>query len=416
MSALSSLWMASREPLRRDSRDALSRAFASLPAPFRGPRQFLGRQYAGCGATIGAMPRCDFACRGCYLGEGANRIPALPIDAIEQQLDELRAWLGHGGNVQLTDGEVALRPFHEVTRLIRYARRIGLVPMLMTHGEGIRRSPDLLDRWMTEAGLTEISIHIDTTQRGRRDPAYRRAIPEKDLHPLRDEFAQLIRGARRRTGLPLAAATTVTVSQENLPEVAEIVGWVARNADAFKMVSFQPLAPVGRTEADLEGVSPDALWQEMASGLQGRQTSFEALASSFGAMGHPDCSRFVQGFVLSVPGEPPTFHPLVRLDDPVDGARLSRLLDAIGGLTFRLDDPYTSWLRGLSIGLRQAPVWLREGAPLVSSLLRRVFGPHPWIELMRTVRRGGARSLPEFGESPFHGACGTPQRARQGTL
>jgi len=273
--------------------------------------------------------------------------------------------------------------------MIRYARRIGLVPMLMTHGEGIRRDPGLLEGWMREAGLSEISIHIDTTQRGRRDPAYRRALSEKDLHPLRDEFAELIRRARRRTGLPLTAATTVTVSQENLAEVAEIVGWVSRNADAFKMVSFQPLAPVGRTKTELEGVSPDELWREIASGLQGPQTSSASLASSYGAMGHPDCSRFVQGLVLSVPGEPSTFHPLVRLDDPIDGARLARLLDAIGGLTFRLDTPTTRWLRALSLGLRHGATGVREGGPLLFALLRRMFGPRPLREVVRTLRAGG---------------------------
>jgi len=29
------------------------------------------------------MPRCDFAYRGCYLGEGANQVPALPLDEIK---------------------------------------------------------------------------------------------------------------------------------------------------------------------------------------------------------------------------------------------------------------------------------------------------------------------------------------------
>ena len=40
----------------------------------------------------------------------ANRIPALPTAAVLAQLDELRRWLGPKSNVQITDGEVTLRP------------------------------------------------------------------------------------------------------------------------------------------------------------------------------------------------------------------------------------------------------------------------------------------------------------------
>ena len=164
-----------RAPVAAETRQRLAEAWDRLPDLLRTPNQFLGRQYAGCGATIGAMPRCDFACRGCYLGEGANRVPAEPVAAIKRQLDRLRAWLGEGGNLQLTDGEVILRPEAEVIELVRYARGIGLVPMLMTHGEAFRRDPDLLPRLMVAGGLSEVSIHVDTTQRGRGDAEIGRA-------------------------------------------------------------------------------------------------------------------------------------------------------------------------------------------------------------------------------------------------
>lgn len=65
----------------------------------------LGRGGNGCGATIGAMPRCDFACVGCYLGEEANRIPPAPLAEIKAQMRALRPTLGNAGNLQLTDGE-----------------------------------------------------------------------------------------------------------------------------------------------------------------------------------------------------------------------------------------------------------------------------------------------------------------------
>jgi hypothetical protein len=59
----------------------------------------LGRQEEGCDATIGVMPKYDFACRGCYLGADANRMPELPLADVKAQLDLLRAELGPWGSV-----------------------------------------------------------------------------------------------------------------------------------------------------------------------------------------------------------------------------------------------------------------------------------------------------------------------------
>src|SRR6266404_4810382 len=143
-------------------RAALASARARLPKSCRGPTQFLGRHYAGCGATIGVMPRCDFTCRGCYLGADANRIRPRSVEDVKAQMRAIRKWLGPAGNLQLTDGEVTLRAEAELVELVAYARTIGLVPMLMTHGETFRRKRGLLERLMVRGGLTEISLHIDT--------------------------------------------------------------------------------------------------------------------------------------------------------------------------------------------------------------------------------------------------------------
>jgi len=202
----------------------------------------LGRSSNGCGATIGVMPRCDFSCRGCYLSADANRVPGLALEDVKKQLDRLREHLGDRGNLQLTDGEVLLRPEKEVIEIVRYARDIGLEPMLMTHGDRLRAEPGLLERLMLEAGLEEVGIHVDTTQRGRRGETYRLAGDERELEPLRDEFAALLRRARRHTGLPLRGATLMTVTRDNLDRVPGVVRWVQRNADVFRMLSFQPTA------------------------------------------------------------------------------------------------------------------------------------------------------------------------------
>jgi hypothetical protein len=346
----------------RERRAALAAAWAALPGALRGPTQFLGRQYAGCAATIGAMPRCDFTCGGCYLGRDANRMRPAPVDELKRQMRVIRSWLGPAGNLQLTDGEVTLRAAAELVELIAYARGIGLVPMLMTHGETLRRKPGLLEHLMTAGGLSEISFHVDSTMRGRRD-GYARAETEADLDGLRAEFAHMIRTARRRTGRRLEAASTVTVTRRNLDAVPGIVRWFLRHADAFKMVSFQPLAPVGRTDPALEGVGADELWERIAAGAGDPQ-----LRRGEGWLGHPDCSRFVQGLV-SRGGA--SFVPLYRRDRPDEMRFLAELLDRLGGLSFRLDGRGRALRQAARVLMRHGRFLLCRAAPQLWRLVRR---------------------------------------------
>src|SRR4051812_18988710 len=253
-----------RDPATAEKRRLLAERWAALAPALRLPGQGLGRQATGCGATIGIQPRCDFACTGCYLGREANHIPALPTAAILRQLDELRRWLGPKSNVQITDGEVTLRPAAELVEILRYARSIGVIPMVMTHGDNFRRQPGLLEQLMEEGGLTEVSIHVDVTQRGR--DGHKAPKSELELMPLREEFAEMVRQARRRTGRTLRAAMTLTVSRDNLPQIPDVVRWLIHNRDAFSLVSFQPLAQVGRTRKSQQGVTADELWGEVARG------------------------------------------------------------------------------------------------------------------------------------------------------
>lgn len=345
-------------------RSALAVAWARVPQWASGPTQFMGRQYAGCGATIGVMPKCDFACTGCYLNADANHAQPAPLSQIKEQLQQIRTWLGPCGNVQITDGEVSLRKESELIEIIAYARTIGLVPMLMSHGETFRRRPGLLERLMQQGGLTEVSIHIDTTQRGRRD-GYRTAQTEGELDGLRAEFAQLIRTARARTGLRLEAASTVTVTQHNLEGVPGIVRWFLANADAFKMVSFQPLADVGRTDRSLKGVNADELWLRIADGA-----GDSMIRRGEGCLGHPACSRFVQGLAVRRRNAV-AFIPLYRRDRPDEMRTLDELLERLGGVSFRLDDRGRAWQRAGGIALRHGGFILRRLLPQFVRLLRR---------------------------------------------
>src|SRR6185295_5665572 len=320
-----------RDPATAEKRALLAQRCAGLDPALRRPGQGLGQKATGCGATIGIQPRCDFACTGCYLGHEANHVPALPTAAILRQLDELRRWLGPKSNVQITDGEVTLRPVEELTEILRYARSIGVIPMVMTHGDNLRRQPGLLERLMVEGGLTEISIHVDITQRGR--DGYRVPKSELELMPLRDEFAAMVRAARRRTGRELRAAMTLTVTRDNLPQIADVVRWLVHNRDAFGLASFQPLAQVGRTRKNQQGVTADALWREI-----GRATAdFGLELDGTGPIhfGHTECTRLVPLLAIEKPGEEPRLFRAIR-DEPEDVAIVQELFEhGLGGVAFR---------------------------------------------------------------------------------
>src|SRR5437588_2372343 len=137
-SALGRAWELLRDPATPEKRRLLKERWAGLDPALRLPGQGLGQKATGCGATIGIQPRCDFACTGCYLGHEANHVPALPTAAVLRQLDAMRRWLGPKSNVQITDGEVTLRPAAELVEILRYARSIGVIPMVMTHGDNLR--------------------------------------------------------------------------------------------------------------------------------------------------------------------------------------------------------------------------------------------------------------------------------------
>lgn len=362
-----------RDPATAEKRGLLAQRWAGLDPALRVPGQALGRKTTGCGATIGVQPRCDFACTGCYLGPEANRIPALPTEAVLRQLDELRRWLGPKSNVQITDGEVTLRPESELIEILRYARSIGVIPMVMTHGDSFRRRPGLLERLMTEAGLTEVSIHADITQRGR--DGHKAPRSELELMGLRDEFAAMIREARRRTGRPLRAAMTMTVTRESLPQVAAVVRWVVRNRDAFRLVSFQPLAQVGRTRKSQAGVGAEELWREVGRGTSAFGLELRGRGPIL--VGHGECTRVVPVLALERPGEETRLLWFLR-DDPEDLAIMEEFLArGLGGPTFRDDRPAELVARLLGM-LAAAPGWaLGRARRWVGSRLRNDLGISP---------------------------------------
>ena len=351
--ALARAWRLLREPVPAHKRRLLADRRQALDPRWRTPLQGLGQQATGCGATLGVSPRCDFDCHGCYLGAGANRVAPLPLGEVFAQLDRLRRWLGPKGNVQITDGEVTLLPEAELIAVVRRAREIGLLPMVMTHGDSFRRRPGLLARLVAEGGLREVAIHVDSTQRGRR--GFRRAASEEELTPLREEFAAMLRQVRRDTGVRLRAASTLTVARANLDGAGAVAAWCFANRDAFGLVSFQPLAQVGRTRPGMAGVGADELWRTIGGALA--PYGFDGARRSPFAFGHPACSRIEPSLVYQRHGEPPRLLALVRPGRSGDEALVAEFFRrGHGGLSFR-DDPRLERVARLLGALAADPGW-----------------------------------------------------------
>ncbi len=238
------------------------------------------------------MERCNFRCTSCYLSDVANQTRPLPFPEVQRQLDALRAELGWGAKVQITSGEVTLLPVEELGRIVAYARSIGVDPMVMTNGQRFLDVPRYLPTLVERYGLSKISLHIDTTQRGR--PGLKLGSTERELHPLRDDFSNLIRGVRKETGHALHAAHTVTVTERTVNDIPDVMSWVLDNLDAFRLITFLPAAGVGRTEDEpVRSLGLDGIWSRVCEGV-GRPLNRHAML-----FGHTECNITVPVIVAS---------------------------------------------------------------------------------------------------------------------
>ena len=363
----------------RETTRALVRA--KQPASVRAlPRQWHGVGTAGCSATHSVHERCDFGCTACYLGSAANRTSPLPFSAVAAQLDAIRAHLGPGGNVQITSGEVTLLPREALARIVRHALAIGLDPMVMSHGQTFLRDPSYLEH-LVHAGLMKVGLHVDVTQRGR--DGHARPQSEAELHDVRDALANLIRSVRRRTTRPLAASHTMTVGAANRADVAEVVRWTLKNSDAFRMLSFQPVADVGRTrERTTRGAS---VWREVERGA-GRSLSPHTFL-----MGHPACNRLCLAFVVAI-GSRIEVLEVARENAAID----SHFIDHLASGAFRhlyVDGARPTEVIGRVLGLLARSPEYALTFPAYS--LYRLAGELEWLPaFLRAAARGEASVRP----------------------
>src|SRR5205085_1337166 len=205
-------WRAFRHPIVEEKARVLKERWESLPAELRTNNQISGRHLTHCGFTLGAS-YCSFHCTHCYLPKNANEIPIPSLAQVKEQIDANRRFQGPGGGLQITGGDVADAYWKsgrtdELVEIVRYAYQVGLVPMLMTHGQTLLEQPQFLERLVVEGGLRQVSVHVDLTQAGRHGYPIQRVKHESDLHPVREAFTQLARDICEGTGFPLEQGGT----------------------------------------------------------------------------------------------------------------------------------------------------------------------------------------------------------------
>lgn len=379
---LGRIWRALKQPEMPEERRAAAGMWSELPEHLRTEDQVLGRHSAGCAATYGVMEACNFNCTACYLSDDANHTPPLPLDEVKAQLDAIREHLGPWGNTQITAGEVTMLPCDDLVEIFRYCQKIELSPMLMTNGQILLEDPNYLERLVLEGGLDKVGIHIDTTQKGRR--GLKNRDTEKDIHWMRDAFANLLRQTRRRTGRPLSASHTFTVTESNFDGVPDVMRWLTRNGDAFRMVSFQPTADVGRTRSTQQTGRRGALWAKINEGLG---TTINPQPFKFG---HPDCNSVSLSFVAWFRNEEgeDEHHVMdvVRPDNPEDEAFFNRLLnDGFAG--FSPDgEPGSVVLARIFGRIAKNPRFLFD---IPNFSLKRVSGERAWLpRLAKAIAAG----------------------------
>ena len=277
--------------LSKPKSQLLKERWNALPESAKTPTQVIGKHWVHCGYTLGPA-YCSFGCSHCYLPKKSNRVPLVSLNDMKEQLKAQRELMGAGSNIQITGGDVVeayLREqkSDELIEILQYANGLGLVPMVMTHGQSLLENPNLLDQMVLQGGLRKLSVHIDITMAGRPGYPIKSLNKESQLNPLRDQFVDLIMACRQRTGKPITAAHTVTVSSNNVDSIANVLHWLTSKKDnmtVFRTIGFQTEAQVGRTLNQNETVKPDQVWQAICNSIG------QELPRNHLMFGHPDCS------------------------------------------------------------------------------------------------------------------------------
>lgn len=315
-------------PVDPEVRLALERRWAELPAHVKTPSQTVGRHSVGCEGTHGVFPRCNLSCTPCYHTREANKVR---VDAehtlieVDRQMAFLRSRRGPRAHAQLIGGEVTLLTPEAHAAALEAMRRHGRMPMSMSHGdfdydylEQVALAQDGKPRF----ARLSFAGHFDSLMIGRR--GIERPQRESELNPYRKQFCELFKRLRREHGVRHYLAHNMTVTPQNLGEVAEVIR--SCRSFGFRMFSFQPAAYVGDERRWHDGyreLTSDAVWAEIERGT-GARLPYKAIQ-----VGDERCTRTAWGLLV---GERwvPLLDDLVTADLEVR----DRFYAAFGGMDF----------------------------------------------------------------------------------
>lgn len=370
-------------PVHPETRAALARRWAALPAAVRTSAQTIGRHAVGCEGTHGVFPRCNLTCTPCYHSADANKVRvdgAHTVARITAQMGLARAVRGPRAHAQLIGGEVTLLDPDDHAAALGVMRAHGREPMSFTHGDvddaylrALVLGPDgrrRLDR-VSFAG------HFDSTMRGRRGAV--RPRTEAELHPFRRRFLAQLRTLRRAHGVRVFAAHNMTVTPANLDQVAEVVAEVSRMG--YGLMSFQPAAHVGderRWREDYRPVDIDAVWAELEAGM-GQRLDHDAVL-----FGDPRCNRTALGLRLGR-----AWLPWADVARPAERVARDAFYAHFGGMSFGGTRPALLAGKILRVLLRH-PGDVAVALGWAGSAARRVLRTPGWF---RALRRREVASL-----------------------
>ncbi len=320
-------WALATRPVHPVTERVLRERWAALPPGARTPAQVLGRNAVGCEGTHGVFPKCNLTCSPCYHSRDANKVRtdgAHTLARVEEQLSLLEQLRGPRAHAQLIGGEVSLLDPDDHAAALLSMRAHGREPMSMTHGDfgadylrALALGPDGRPR------LPRLSFaaHFDSLMRGRR--SIPRPTRESELNPFRAAFVEMFRQLHSEHGVASYLAHNMTVTHENIDQVAEVTRDVS--AMGYSMLSFQPAAHVGderRWRGDYT-VSIDDVWHQIEAGL-GQRVAWEALQ-----FGDPRCNRTAFGVRVER-----RWVAMFDPDSPADLATRDRALAHFGGISF----------------------------------------------------------------------------------
>lgn len=308
-------------------------------------------------------------CSPCYHSADANKVRVdgeHTLVEIEAQLKFLASRRGPRAHAQLIGGEVSLLAPDDHAAALQVMRDYGREPMSFTHGDF---DYEYLQAVVLDAdgnarfGRVSFAAHFDKLMRGR--SGIPRPRTEAELTPYRRRFAEMFTRLRREHGVESYLAHNMTVTPDNIDEVAAVVGEVVKMG-GYSMISFQPAAFIGderRWHGDYREIDIDTVWEQIELGM-GQPVSCSAIQ-----FGDPRCNRTALGFMVGR-----RWHPFLEVTSKVEERAREEFFTHLGGVNFGGSAPLTLVLKLLRV-LGGHPRGVAVAVKWAASVLHRCGGP-----------------------------------------